>query len=106
LDNEQRLFPGPNHPCEKHQEHTIRFGVSGSFDLSAEDDELLTEERVFCHELGLRSGEVSHGSQCERGVGWFGLVDEAVLERLKADAYQLSEEGEKTLHGVRYPFRR
>jgi hypothetical protein len=29
-----------------------------------------------------------------------------VLERLKADAYQLFDEGEKTLHGVRYPFRR
>ena len=104
LDNEQRLLPCPNHPCEKHQEHAIHFGACGSFDLSAQDNKRLSEERVFCHEFGLRSGEVSHGSQRERGVGWLCPVDEAVLERLKADAYQCPDEGEKTMHGVQYPF--
>ena len=65
---------------------------------------MLTEERVFSHQFGLRSDEVSHGSQRERGVGWFGPVDEAVLERLKADAYQSLDESDNTMHGVRFPF--
>jgi hypothetical protein len=104
LDNEQGLLPGPNHPCEKHQEYAILFGACGSFDLSAEDNKGLSEERVFCHEFGLRPGEISHSSQRERGIGWSCPLDEAVLERLKADAYQLPDEGENTLHGVRSPF--
>jgi hypothetical protein len=65
LDNEKRLLPGPNHPCEKHRERPIRFDTGGSFHVSVQDDQLLTGERVFCHQLGLRSGEVSHGSQRE-----------------------------------------
>jgi hypothetical protein len=104
LDNEKRLFPGPNHPYEKYHEYTIRFGTDGSFHLSAEDDELLAEEGVFCHEFGLASGKVSHGSQKKRGIGWFGPVDEAVLERLKAKACQSLDEGENIMHSVRFLF--
>ena len=98
------LTPWSSRPHLPHQEHATHFGACGSFDLSAQDNKRLSEERVFCHEFGLRSGEVSHGSQRERGVGWLCPVDEAVLERLKADAYQCPDEGEKTMHGVQYPF--
>jgi len=35
--------------------------------IPTEDDELLPEEGVFCHELGLAFGEVRHGSHYERG---------------------------------------
>jgi hypothetical protein len=76
------------------------------FDLPTEDDELLPQEGVFYHELGLAPGKVRHRTHHERGSGRFGPVDEAVVERLKAHACQALEEGDNTLHGVRYPFRR
>jgi hypothetical protein len=85
-------------------EHPIRFGKGGSFHLSAEDNKLLTEECVFCHEFGLASGKVSHCPQYERGVGWFCPVDEVVMERLNAGAYQELNEGDNTMHDVRFPF--
>ena len=68
LNNEQRLFPGPNHSCQKHQEHPIRFGTGRSFHLSAEDNQLLSQERVFCHEFGLASGKVCQRPQHESEV--------------------------------------
>ncbi len=42
LDKEQRLLPGSYHPCQKHQEHPIRFGTGRSFHLSPQDDQLLS----------------------------------------------------------------
>jgi len=42
LDNEQRLLPCPNHPCQEDEEHAIRFRACGAFHLPPEDDELLT----------------------------------------------------------------
>ena len=41
LDEEKRLFPGPNHPGENHQEKPIGLQIDGVFDLSTEDDELV-----------------------------------------------------------------
>jgi hypothetical protein len=58
LNNEKRLLPGPNHPCQKHQKHSIRFGAGWAFHLSAQDDQMLSQERIFCHEFGLSSGKV------------------------------------------------
>ena len=72
--------------------------------MSAEDEELLPEERVFCHEFGLPSGEVSHSSHYERGASRFRPVDEVVLERLKAHAYQSLDEGKNSMHRIRFPF--
>jgi hypothetical protein len=62
-DNEQGLFPGPNRLCQKHQEHPVRFGTGRSFHLSSEDNKLLAQERVFCHEFGLASGKVCQRPQ-------------------------------------------
>jgi hypothetical protein len=58
LHDEEGLLPGPNHPGQQHQEHPVRFGTGRSFHLSTKNNELLTEERVFCHEFGLASGKV------------------------------------------------
>ena len=52
LGNEQGLFPGPNCPRQKNQEHPVRFGTGGSFHLSPDDDQLLTKKRVFLHLIG------------------------------------------------------
>jgi hypothetical protein len=98
LDNERRVFPGLNHACEKHQEDPICPGACWSFHLSAEANQLLAQEGVFCHECGLRSGQVSHRSHEKRGVSWFGPVDEMLLEQLKALACQSLNAGDDTLH--------
>ncbi len=104
LDNEKRLLPGPNYPGQKHQKHPIRFGICRSFHVSAEDDELLAQKCIFCHEFGLASAKVRQRPRYESGVRWFGPVDEAVVERLKAHACQTRDEGENPMHSVRYPF--
>jgi len=59
LNDEKYLLPGPNHPCQKHQQESIRFGAGWSFHLSAQDDKLLTEKCVFCHEFGPALGKVT-----------------------------------------------
>ncbi len=104
LDNEEGLFPGSNHSCQKQQELAVRFGTGRSFHVSAQDNKLLAQECVFCHEFGLASKKVGQRSQDKSGVGWFGPVDETVVERLKAKAYQTRDEGENLMHSVRYPF--
>ena len=104
LNDEKRLLPGPNHPGQKHQKHPVRFGTARSFHLSTEDDKLLTEERVFCHEFGLASGKVCQHPQHERGSARFCPGDEAVVKRLKTKACQPLDEGENPMHSVCYPF--
>ena len=104
LNDEQGLFPGPNHPCQKHQEEPVRCGTGGSFHVPAENDELLPKEGVFYHEFGLASGSVCQSPYHERGGGvWFGPVDEAVVKRLKAKACQPFNE-EKIHAQCTFPF--
>ena len=104
LNDEQRLFPGPHHSCQQYREHPVRLGTGRSFHLSPQNDQLLTQERVFCHELGLAPGKVGQHSQQERGGVWFGPGDEAMVERLKTKACQPRDEGKNPIHSVRYPF--
>ena len=104
LNDEQRLLPGPYHPGQKHEEHPIRFGTDGSFHLSPENNELLRQECVFCHELRLASGKVRQSPQQERGGVRFSPGDEAVVERLKTNACQPRDERENPLHTIPYPF--
>jgi hypothetical protein len=105
LNDEQRLFPGPYCSCQHHQEHSIRPGACGSFDVSAEDNQLLAQERVFCHEFRLASGKVCQDPHHERGGGVrFGPVSEAVEERLKAKACKPFDEGKNSVQSVYYPF--
>ena len=82
--------------CKKHQEQSIRFGTYGSFDVSAQDNQLLAEERVFCHEFGLASGKVCQRPHYERSGGRFGPVYEVVVKRLKAKACQPFDEDEES----------
>ena len=41
LDDEERLFPGPNHSCQENEEQAIGFRAYWPFHLALEDDELL-----------------------------------------------------------------
>src|SRR6266699_1485313 len=51
LNDEKRLLPGPYCSCQKDQEHPVGLLEDWSFDVSTEDDQLLSEEGVFCHEF-------------------------------------------------------
>ena len=105
LNDEKRLLPGPNRPRQKNQEHPVRFGTGWSFRLSPEDDQLLSEEGVFCHEFRLASGKICQRPHQERDVGVrFGPVYEAVVKRLKAKACQPFDEEKNPMHSVGYPF--
>jgi hypothetical protein len=64
LNDEGRLFPDPNHPCQEDEEHPIRFRACWPLHLAPEDDELLSQEGIFGHKLGLASAKV--GQDLER----------------------------------------
>jgi hypothetical protein len=53
LTNVERLFPTANRPCKQDHEQPTRLRTGWSFDLTAEDDELLAEHRIFGDELRL-----------------------------------------------------
>jgi len=104
LDNEQGLLPCMRRSSQKNQDHPIPLRACWSFDLPTEDDELLPEEGVFCHEFGLPPGKVSHRSYYERGASRLCPVDEAVIECSKAVACQSLDGGEKAMHSVQFSF--
>jgi hypothetical protein len=104
LDNEKGLFPCPNRPRKKNQEHPVRFGTGRSFHLSPEDDELLAKKRVFCHEFGLASGKVCQRAQQKRGSVRFCPGDEVVVEPLVTKACQPPDIGENPKHSICDPF--
>ena len=103
LNDEKRLFPVPHHSCQQEQEHPVRPGTGRPFYLSAQDDQLLTQQGVFCHKLGLATGLVDQRSQQERGGVRCGPGDEAVVERPKTKACQPRDEGENPVHSVQSP---
>jgi hypothetical protein len=42
LDNEEGLFPGSKHPCKKQQEESVCLPAGWPFDLSTQDNKLLS----------------------------------------------------------------
>ena len=71
LDDKERLFPGPNHSGEKDQEHSVCFPGNWSFDLSTQDDELVSQQRVFRKQLGFASGQIGERAEHKGGRQWF-----------------------------------
>ena len=104
LNDEQRLFPGPHHACQQDQEHPVGSGTGRPFHLSTQDDQLLTQQGVFCHKLGLATGLVDKRPKQQRGGVWCGPGDEAVVERLKTKACQPRDDGENPAHSVHSPY--
>jgi hypothetical protein len=65
-DNEQALFPGPNRLRQKNQDHPVRFGTGRLYHLSTEDDQRLSQERVFRHEFGSATHEARDVIGCSQ----------------------------------------
>jgi len=98
LNDDEDLFPGVYHPGQKHQEHPIRFRACWPFHLAPEDNQRLSQQGVFSHQLRLATGLVGQCSQQERGGVRCGPGNEAVVERPKTQACQPRDEGEDPLH--------
>jgi hypothetical protein len=91
------LFPGANRLRQENREQPVCFGTDTLFHLTSEDDQRLSQERVFCHKFGLASGKVCKRLQQERGGVRFGPGDEALVERLKEKTYQTRDKGENPM---------
>ena len=59
LDEEMRLFPGSDHPGQKHQEQPVRLPRDGAFDLSTQDDQLVSQQHVFRQQFGFAFRQIS-----------------------------------------------
>ena len=93
LDQEERLFPGSDHPCQEHQEKPIRLAVHWSLDLSAQDDELLPQQRVFRQQFGFASSQIGERSEDKGGRQGFDPPQNTFLERMQAQTDSLFHRG-------------
>ena len=93
LDDKERLFPGPNHSSEKYQKHPICFPVNWSLDLSAQDDQLLPQQRVFRQQFGFTSSQIGERSEDKGGRQGFDPPQNTFLERMQAQTDSLFHRG-------------
>lgn len=56
LNKKEGLFPGSNYPGQEHQEKLIALPIDGAFHLSPQDDQLMSQQRVFRQQFGFASG--------------------------------------------------
>ena len=98
LDDEERLFPGPNHSCQENEEQAIGFRAYWPFHLSPDDDEVLAQEGIFGDELGLASVKIGEGGERQGGPERFGPTSKARGECMQAANLQLLERGKNTSH--------
>ena len=71
LHNEERLFPVPDGSREQDQEQPIGPGTRWALHLTTEDDQLLTEQRVFGDEFSPGAGQIVQCSHEEGAARWF-----------------------------------
>ena len=98
LDQEKRLFPGLNHPGQKDQEKPIRLFVHRSLDLSAQDDELLPQQRVFRQQFGFASSQIGERSEYQGSRQWFDPPQNTLLELMQAQADTVFDRGKEREH--------
>lgn len=80
LEDEERLFPGSDHPGQKHREKPIRLPVDRLFDLSTKDDQWLSSQRVFRKQFGFPSAKIGERTEQKGGCGWFDPREKTFLE--------------------------
>ena len=85
LDKEKRLFPGPNHAGQKHQEKPVSLPADGLFDVSTKDDQLVSSQGVFREQFGFASGQIGECSEHKRDRSWFDPTRNTLLEGVKAE---------------------
>jgi hypothetical protein len=71
LHNEERLCPVPDGSRKQQQEESIGLATRWALDLTTEDDQLLTEQRVLGDEFSPGAGQIVQCSYQVRAVRWF-----------------------------------
>jgi hypothetical protein len=104
LNKEERLFPSPNHPGQEHQKKPVRLPVDRAFYLSPENDQLVSQQRVFRKEFGFSSGQIGECAKHKGGRRWFNPTPKMFLKRMKAETDTLFDGGEYTQHELNLSF--
>ena len=104
LDKVERMFPGPNHSGQEHQEKPVRLFVHGSFDLSMKDGELLSYERVFRDQFRFPPDKISERDEHKGVCRWFDPAQETFSERVKAEANSLLDGDDQTKRHLNLSF--
>jgi hypothetical protein len=61
------LFSADVTSSQHNQEESVSLPVGRSFDLSTQDDQLLSQQRVFRQQFGFSSGQIGECSEHKRG---------------------------------------
>jgi hypothetical protein len=104
LNKKERLFPSPNHPGQEHQKKPVRLPVNRVFYLSPENDQLVSQQRVFCKEFGFSSGQIGECAKHKGGRRWFNPTQKTFLKRMKAEKYALLDRDEHRQHELNPSF--
>ncbi len=83
LDKEEGLSPGPNRPGQQHKKKPVCLPVDGAFYLSTQNDQLVSQERVFRQQFGFASGQIDERAEHKRGRRWFHPVQSTFTEHIK-----------------------
>ena len=72
LHKEKCLFPVTGGPRKRQQEEPADLDTRWALHLTAKDDQLLAEQRIFCDEFGLGASEVGECSRESGAARWPG----------------------------------
>jgi hypothetical protein len=103
LNDDEGLFPRPNEPGQQDEEQAIRFREGWPFHLPLENGQLVSQEGIFCHELGFASAKIGQGGQRQGGHERFGPKSQARGEHIQAAILQPLERGKNTCHNKSSP---
>jgi hypothetical protein len=98
LDKKERLFPGPNHAGQEHQEESVSLPIDRPFDVSTENDQLVSQQRVFRQQFSLASGQIGKRAEHQGGRRRFDPTQNPFLEHMQAEADSLLDRGKHTQH--------
>jgi hypothetical protein len=98
LDKEKGLIPGSNHPGQEHQKKPVPLSIHRAFDLSMQDEQLMSQQRVFRQQFGFASGHVGECTNHKGGRQWFDPRQNTFLERMEAERDALLDRGKYTQH--------
>lgn len=91
LHKEKCLFPISDGPRKHHQEQPIGPGIRRTLHLTTEDDQVLSEQRIFGDEFGLGASEFGERSGQGRAIGWLRPLKQALVRRDRCWTERLSE---------------
>jgi hypothetical protein len=98
LDKEKGLFPGSNHPGEEHQKKPVPLSIHRAFDLSMQDEQLMSQQRVFRQQFGFASGQIGECTNHKGVRWWLHPPQNMFLKRMEAERDVLLDRGKYTQH--------